>query len=538
MNNPIDNWCDVPRDALEWLANLLLQLAQERSVDRLLECTMEAVAAVPDVALARVYLLGPGDQCEVCPSRKVCPDQRECLHAEVTQGFSLRQTEKPFSQLSDPYLRVPLGAYRVGQAAATGETLVVNQSQEEDWIANVEWAEKEEVRSYLCQPIEHAGTVLGVLAVFLRRPPGPAAAPFSRILADHLGTAIANTRAFAEIERLKEQLMLHNDYLREEIHQQGRFGAILGQSSAIANVIEQVDLVAPTDATVLIWGESGTGKELVAREIHQRSLRCQYPLVKVNCAALPAELFESELFGHVKGAFTGAIRDRPGRFEVADGGTLFLDEVGEIPLHLQSKLLRVLQEGTYERVGQEQARQVNVRLIAATNRDLKVEMKAGRFRDDLYYRLHVFPITVPSLRERLEDVPLLASHFLQNTCQRLRLPCPPLTQNQLQQLQTYDWPGNVRELENVLERAAILARRGGQLYFHLGREVVSSRAATSNAEVRTDAEIRQIERENVLAALEKSGGRVRGPEGAAELLGLKPTTLAARIKALGIQKPE
>src|SRR6267154_5581815 len=219
-------------------------------------------------------------------------------------------------------------------------------------------------------------------------------------------------------------------------------------------------MVAPTDATVLIQGESGTGKELVAREIHQRSRRSQQPLIRVNCASVPRELYESEFFGHAKGAFTGAIRDRAGRFEAADDGTLFLDEVGEIPPELQSKLLRVLQEKQYERVGEEATRTINGRLLAASNRDLKAEVAAGRFRQDLYYRLNVFAIEVAPLRQHKDDIPLLAAHFLEQAARRLKVPLPKLTQAHLHQLHNYDWPGNVREMQNLIERALILAQRG------------------------------------------------------------------------------
>jgi transcriptional regulator with GAF, ATPase, and Fis domain len=280
------------------------------------------------------------------------------------------------------------GVYPAGQAVARGEAVLGRKREGEGWVADPVLAEREHVCASIHQPIKHRGTVLGLFAVLLRAEPGPDAETVTRVLADHLGVAIANARAFAEIERLRQQLELHNEYLREEIVAEGDFGGILGQGPAIGNTLEQIDLVAPTDATVLIQGESGTGKELVAREIHKRSRRAAHPLVKVNCAAIPPELYESEFFGHARGAFTGALRDRAGRFEVADGGTLFLDEVGEIPLVLQGKLLRVLQEGTYERVGEEQPRSVDVRILAATNRDLKKEVAAGRFREDLYYRLN------------------------------------------------------------------------------------------------------------------------------------------------------
>jgi transcriptional regulator with GAF, ATPase, and Fis domain len=294
--------------------------------------------------------------------------------------------------------------------------------------------------------------------------------------------------------------------------------------------------VAPTDASVLLLGESGTGKELVAREVHRRSKRAGRPLVKVNCAAVPRELYESEFFGHARGAFTGALRDRAGRFELADGGTLFLDEVGEIPLELQAKLLRVIQEGELERVGEERTREVDVRLIAATNRDLRSEAEAGRFRQDLYYRLSVFPIELPPLRKRAEDIPLLAEHFLALGARKLGRPKPRLTLANAQQLRRYSWPGNVRELQHVIERALITAD-GPRLSIDLPAGPVGppgGATAPASDRVLTDAEMRRLEADNLRAALRLSRGKVSGPGGAAERLGIKPTTLASRIKSLGL----
>jgi transcriptional regulator with GAF, ATPase, and Fis domain len=530
METANENLAHAPRQDLVWLARLLLELAQERSLEGVLRKAIDAALAVPGVALARVYLLEPGD----------------ILHAVVSGGRELHRATEQWLRQEDDYRRIPLGVYPAGRAVSRGETVVGRKGQGEGWIADPALAEREHVSSSIHQPIKHRGAVLGLFAVLLRAEPDPDAETYTRVLADHLGVAIANARAFAEIERLRQQLELHNEYLREEILAEGDFGGIIGRSPAIRNTLEQIDLVAPTDATVLIQGESGTGKELVAREIHKRSRRAAGPLVKVNCAAIPSELYESEFFGHARGAFTGALRDRAGRFEVADGGTLYLDEVGEIPLLLQSKLLRVLQEGTYERVGEEQPRRVDVRILAATNRVLKKEMAAGRFREDLYYRLHVVPVTVAPLRERREDIPLLAAHFLDHASARLHLRRPRLTRGHVRELEQYNWPGNIRELENVIERAVIMARRHGRLRFDLtgeGPRASPSAAPPAGQEgsrpkvVLADAEVRRLERENILAALRQSGGRIRGPGGAAELLGLKPTTLSSRIKTLGVRKP-
>jgi transcriptional regulator with GAF, ATPase, and Fis domain len=309
-------------------------------------------------------------------------------------------------------------------------------------------------------------------------------------------------------------------------------------------VKRQIDLVAPTDATVLVSGESGTGKELVAEAIHRRSRRSGETFIRVNCAAIPRELYESEFFGHSKGAFSGALRDRVGRFEAADGGTLFLDEVGEIPIDLQGKLLRVLQEGTFERVGETRSRQADVRIVAATNRELTREAAQGRFRQDLYYRLNVFPIEMPSLRDRREDVALIAVHLVAEICRRMHRETLALGPDELAELEGYDWPGNVRELRNVLERAVIstphTATRLSLATIGAGRESPpGARGETAARASRTktvvpEADVRRFEKENLLAALEATGGRVYGRGGAADLLGVKPTTLASRLKKLGI----
>lgn len=352
----------------------------------------------------------------------------------------------------------------------------------------------------------------------------------------------ADTRlhaALTEVDQLRQRLELENAYLQEEIRLTGNHRGILGHSAAIQKILQQVDLVAPTGATVLVTGESGTGKELIARAIHEASDRSGRPLIRVNCAAIPRELFESEFFGHARGAFTGALRDRVGRFELADGGTLFLDEVGEIPPDLQGKLLRVLQDGQFERVGEERTRKVDVRIVAATNRDLRADVERGKFRRDLYFRLNVFPIESPPLRERPEDIPLLANHFLRDAARKLKAGELRLTEGNVRHLSAYGWPGNVRELQNVIERAAILARDGRiRLDLPEGGDAVPLPEVGSlpvpAGPVETEQSLRQRERANILSALEQAGGKVSGVGGAAELLGIPATTLASRLKMLGI----
>ncbi|WP_309381928.1 sigma-54-dependent transcriptional regulator [Cerasicoccus frondis] len=315
---------------------------------------------------------------------------------------------------------------------------------------------------------------------------------------------------------------------------------IIGESRALKSILGRLSVVAPTNSTVLILGETGTGKELIAREIHRRSQRADAPLIRVNCASIPKELYESEFFGHVKGAFTGAFKDRVGRFEAAHGGTLFLDEVGEIPLDLQSKLLRALQEKQFERVGDDRTKHADVRIVAATNRDLKAEVAAGRFREDLYYRLNVFPLEVCPLRERSEDIPLIAQHFVNLVVRESGCPRPRLTPAGEATLRHYNWPGNIRELRNVIERAVILAQ-GGALGFDLPINVAVEAAqltTTSHAaepEFLTEPELLKRERDNLLIVLEKTNWKIKGPSGAAELLGVKPTTLLSRIKKMGLR---
>ncbi len=347
----------------------------------------------------------------------------------------------------------------------------------------------------------------------------------------------------AENARLREELELERDYLREEVNVAMNFGRIVGTSKALQQMLKRVEAVAETPASVLLLGESGVGKELVAHAIHAQSPRAEGPLVKVNCASIPKELFESEFFGHIKGAFTGAHRDRVGRFQLADGGTIFLDEVGEIPLELQGKLLRVLQESEFERVGDDVTRSVDVRVIAATNRNLEQLIVDGQFREDLFYRLSVFPVDVPPLRERDEDIMQLAQHFLELACNDFGRPVMTLTRAQANKLREYDWPGNIRELKNVIERAVILSP-GNVLRLDLSMPDVGvetdsdlTHEPEGSKRVLTETEMREYQKQNLAAALEQTNWRVSGPDGAAELLGVRPTTLADRIRSFGLKKP-
>jgi len=349
--------------------------------------------------------------------------------------------------------------------------------------------------------------------------------------------------ALEEITQLKEQIEQERDYLRDEVNITVNFGEIIGESQALKRTLTQIETVAETPVSVLILGESGVGKEMVARAIHTRSDRADRPLVKVNCASIPKDLFESEFFGHVRGAFTGAHQDRVGRLQLADGGTLFLDEVGEIPVSQQGKLLRALQEGEFERVGDDKTIKVDVRVVAATNRNLMDEIRAQRFREDLFYRLSVFPVEVPPLRERLDDIAPLALHFLETTRRELGREPLRITQAQLSALKRQTWRGNIRELKNVIERA-VISSTGNRLRLDLALSTtpaetgsITEPAAAGVSEFVTVAEFKELEKANITAALQHAGWKTWGPDGAAELLGMKPSTLTYQMRALGIVKP-
>jgi len=360
-----------------------------------------------------------------------------------------------------------------------------------------------------------------------------------------VGTHLALRQARRSLEeqnaRLREEIEAHNrakgtiECLVEEIRSSHDFGEILGESPALVRLLEQVALVATTDSTVLIHGETGTGKELVARAIHGRSQRRERPLIKINCAALPRELVESELFGHEKGAFTGATQQRQGRFELADGGTIFLDEVGELPLETQPKLLRVLQEQEFERVGGAKTLRTNVRLIAATNRDLQRQVNSGAFRSDLYYRLNVFPLTLPPLRERREDIPRLIRHFVSRAERKLGKPLGEIASALTDRAMIYDWPGNVRELENYVERSAILGKAAPLEAADLP-PAQANQAAKPAMTQPSSKTLEDVERSHILRVLEQTQWAIEGERGAARILGLNPSTLRGRLRKLGIRK--
>jgi len=393
------------------------------------------------------------------------------------------------------------------------------------------------MESLVAMPLQSAERCRGVLFFMAAR--AGAYAELRRGLleqvASAVGVALDDCLAHEEVRSLRDRLAAENRYLQEEIRQEHHFGDIVGSSPALRGVLELVDAVAPTAATVLILGETGTGKELVARAIHERSPRSGRPLVKVNCSAISAGLVESELFGHVKGAFTGAVGTRSGRFELADGGTIFLDEIGELPLDTQAKLLRVLQEREYEPVGSSAPRRVDVRVIAATNRDLEKAVAAGSFRSDLYYRLSVFPIALPSLRERREDIRLLVHFFVERFARQMGKRIEGVSEDTFARLLAYDWPGNVRELQNAIERAMVVTRGP---WLELASELLPAPSAPATPARPSGARLDEVTRQHVLDVLERCGWVIDGAQGAAKGLGLSPSTLRSRMKKLGIVRSQ
>ena len=508
-----------PCDALERIA---LQMVSCLDLQIVLTTITQGLVDELDAAFARIWLLGPGDLCAQCYKAADCANRARCLHLAASAGL--------YTNLNGEYRRIPLGALKIGRIAQGWGPMSTNDVMGDDRLPNKPWMQENGLKSFAGHPLTFRGELLGVMALFGRRPLTGEEFDRLAIFANEAAVAIKNAQLFLEIEQLKNRLQAENLYLREEIKLEHNFEEIIGNSPAIKAMLRKVEQVAPTDSTVLILGETGTGKELIARAIHNLSPRKARPLVRVNCGAIPANLVESELFGHEKGAFTGATARRIGRFELADGGTIFLDEVGELPLEAQVKLLRVLQEHEFERVGGSQLLKVNVRVIAATNRDLSEAVKTGSFRSDLLYRLNVFPLDLPPLRSRSTDIPPLVNHFLDKFAKKFGKRFDGVSKATMEQLTNYTWPGNVRELENVIERAAILAR-GPMVQVD---ESLLGRHADGQTVTGT---LEDVERAHVLRVLQETGWAIEGARGAAVRLGLHPNTLRSRMQKLGIKKP-
>ena len=712
----------------EPLLSLAVSVAGEQSLHGVLEGIVRGLATQPGVALARIWLLRPGDLCDSCFMRAECRDPTQCLQLVASAGTPLNSPGEDWSFLQGHFRRMPLNARKVGTIGATGIPIFIeNFAPENEWLARADWAKREGIRGFAGHPLIFRGKTLGVQALFSRQPLDEQAFIWIRMFADQAAVAITNAQAFEDrtraeavavrsevrlrtlltannaiitnlsqdallhavsdalrqlltfdfmgialyypeqdafrilavegdlgyfrpgrevsregnsigwvfdhqsplirrdlekdqqysnerrfaaegmrsqcivpllvhgncigvlvvasnkrgrynnddaqflqeianqialalenmksyeqIATLKARLETENTYLQEEIHQEHDFDEIVGNSTVLLELLRKVDLVAPSDSTVLLLGETGTGKELIARAIHSRSRRSNRPLVKVNCGSIPTGLVESEMFGHVKGAFTGATTNRIGRFELANRGTLFLDEVGELPPETQVKLLRVLQEQEFEPVGSSRTIRVDVRVIAATNRDLEKSVRAGLFRSDLYYRLNVLPLVVPPLRERRSDIPHIVMHLLERFSKKAGKALARVSQGTMELLTNYSWPGNVRELQNVIERGVVLSR-GSVL--SLGPDFLPMEAPAVPAADAFDStlsnsptalsdivegslpiplSLEEVERRHILFVLGQTGWVINGDKGAAAILGIHPSTLRSRMDKLGI----
>ncbi len=457
------------------------------------------------------------------------PDTDELVAQFLDEGASTAQRSS---------VRIPVQGSPAGRAFLTREPYCVERLQDGEFVpAGIQHLTALGIQSGCWVPLVHRGEVLGTMMVASRIEGAYAQKDAEMLLqmAGQVAMAVSNAVAFRQIADLRDKLNQEREYLQEEINLENRFEDIVGESTGLRQVLKQIETVAPTDATVLIQGETGTGKELLARAIHRLSPRHDRTFIKLNCAAIPAGLLESELFGHEKGAFTGAIARKIGRLELAHEGTLFLDEIGEMPLDLQPKLLRALQEREIERLGSNKPIKVNARLIAATNRDLAKMVAEKEFRSDLFYRLKVFPVFAPPLRERAGDIPVLVRHFVSVHSRRMGKTIDTIPEEAMLALTKWSWPGNIRELENLLERAVILTR-GNVLFVPLAELVMPEEE--DNAADGESATLHEAEREHVLRALRETKGQIGGPDGAAERLGLKRTTLNSKLKKLGIERSD
>ena len=522
--------------AIDVLRGVTRHMATAEDMETVLASITTAIVEHAEAAVAHIFLYLHDDECPVCRPGAIAatrpPDAHRALHLLAAAGV-------PFG-VGEPVHRIPWDASSASAALIRTPVPVMIQDVADDARWDVEPAMRQLLRGLgikglVCLPLAVRGEPVGAMGYLTRNAVDPQVFELLGVFADQAAMAIKSAQLFAELDRHKERLQVENAYLQDELRTQSGFANIVGESRALRAVLRKVQQVAGVETTVLLTGETGTGKELIARALHDGSPRKDRSLIKINCGAIPEGLVESELFGHEKGAFTGALQKRIGRFELADKGTLFMDEVGELPLDTQVKLLRVLQEQEFERVGSTKPMKVDVRLIAATNRDVEKEVAEGRFRADLFYRLNVFPIRVPPLRERVEDIPLLVDYFLAQFQRKMGKPLRGITAEAMSQLQRYAWPGNIRELQNVLERACVLS--SGPVVS------VAETLRPSTAGVRSEhapaitpplLPLEDSERLHIRRALGATGGRIQGEDGAAELLGINPSTLRSRMQKLGI----
>ena len=527
---------ELPGDAsLGMLRGITRQMATADDLETVLRSIVSALAGQDQTVLARIFLLMEDHECPSCRAKIEAGE----LEATTERVLHLVAAGGVAPEVDGVFHRVPLDSrLPVAALARTRQSFVV-----EDWRTVSEFATNPRI-AQLWQslgvvgvagyPLEVRGELLGSIGYLAQRTMTHEEYELLGIFADQAALAIKSAYLFQELARHKDRLQVENEYLQDELRTDSGFAGIVGESPALRAVLRKVRQVAGVETTVLLTGETGTGKELIARALHDASPRKDRPLIKINCGAIPQGLVESELFGHEKGAFTGAMQKRIGRFELADKGTLFMDEVGELPLDTQVKLLRVLQEQEFERVGSAKAVKVDARLIAATNRDIETEVAEGRFRADLFYRLNVFPIRVPSLRERPDDIPLLVQHFLAHFQRKMAKSLKSVDAKSMEQLQRYPWPGNIRELQNVIERACVLASGPVVSLGETLRTTMSVTLTAGSPAVTPIVPLEESERAHIRRALSSAGGRIHGPQGAAEMLGINPSTLRSRMQKLGI----
>jgi formate hydrogenlyase transcriptional activator len=510
-------------------------MATADDLQTVLRSILAAIVDGADAVQTRIFLIVEDVDCAICRARiesgELKPVPGRALHMVASGGVA---------GMDHVFHRIPLDSdLPTAQLVRAGRALMI-----EDWRPFADRITNPHVAPLWTQvgavgvagyPLEVHGEQIGAIGYLSSRAITPQEFAILGIFADQAAIAIKTATLFGQLEQHKHRLQVENAYLQDELRIDRGFDNIVGASSALRAVLRKVRQVAPVETTVLLTGETGTGKELIARAIHDGSHRKDRALIKINCGAIPEGIVESELFGHEKGAFTGALQRRIGRFELADKGTLFMDEVGELPLETQVKLLRVLQEQEFERVGSTKPIKVDVRLVAATNRDVEREVAEGRFRADLFYRLNVFPIRIPPLRERADDIPLLVDYFLAQFQRKLGKSLKGLTPESMQQLQRYPWPGNIRELQNVLERACVVS--SGPVV-SLGETLRMSGSAIpvdmSAPPLPPLLPLEDSERAHIRRALDTCGGQIHGADGAAELLGINPSTLRSRMQKLGI----
>lgn len=539
--SPILNSCGEPERLLAVSRDITLRKRAEERERTLLEINNAIISNLTQEELFRAV---------TGALSRLIPSDRSTIFVHRPGAESLRlfvlQSSVPSAEFHGN-LDIPMSDTPAGRVFKSGQTMLRRDLEKEREFPTEHRLFAEGFRSLMIVPLLARGRVVGTLNLLSTRPGQytDSDAEFIPAVAAQIGLAVENMNAYEEIAALKSRLEAENVYLREEIRTEHNFQEIVGNSPALLAVLRKVEQIALTDSTALILGETGSGKELIARAIHDRSRRKGRPLVKVNCSAISAGLVESELFGHVKGAFTGAIERRVGRFQLADGGAIFLDEVGELPLDTQVKLLRVLQEQEFEPVGSDRTVRVNVRIIAATNRNLEEAVREGRFRSDLFYRLNVFPLRMPPLRERPSDISQLAALFLDRFSRKFGKDVRGISQSTMDVFLKYEWPGNIRELQNVIERGVVLAQ-GSVLSLDPGllqTETVRTPASDSLTHAEADgpaatvappASLEDVERQHIRAVLKQTGGIVEGPKGAATILNLHPNTLRSRMKKLGI----